>query len=1566
MEIKKAGLRKAMWIWASLLVFAFVCSFHAGAAVTVTPAGAGSLTNPSYTGLGNIVITEGANGDFSASAGATLILTAPPGFSFQAGVGSVSFTASQNITSATVAVTAADITVTMSVGATNKPDALTISGINVTASAICPVATTGNIMRTAGNPGTQGVTGITNGATNFGTLSQLAAGVTTGTITGSPFCPVTASINVPFTVCGSFVAGNVFTAQLSNSAGSFAAPTSIGTLSGTASGTVPACVIPLATAPGTQYRIRVISSNPVTTGSDNGVDLTLTQCISTGAVPVSLNTGSSVSVPWTASGSYTFISNSFSAFLSDATGSFATETNIGTCSMCNSNTGNVSATIPCAAAGGTLYRIRIKSTSPAVVATDNGSAITITALPAVTTGSVATPFCQGSTVSIPYTVTCGPMTGGNIFSAELSDNTGAFPGTVIGTLSSTTSGTITGSIPAGASTGVSYRIRVTSSSPSVTGTLNSNGSLTLNAVSITTGAVTTPFCQGAAVSVPYTICGGYTAGNVFTAQLSDNTGSFAVPVNIGTLTSTGAGTVSTVIPVGTSPTGAGYRVRVISSTPSVTGSSNSNGSLTLNPISITTGAVTASFCQGVSISVPYTICGGWTAGNVFTAQLSDNTGSFASPVNIGTLTSTGAGTITAAIPVGTSPTGAGYRVRVVSSTPSVTGAANSNGSLTLNPLSITTGIATAPFCQGASTVSVPFTVCGNFTAGNVFTAELSDAGGNFTGGQVSIGTLTATASGTITATIPVSAATGASYRIRVTGSTPSVTGSLNSNGALTCNALSLTTGTIFGSPFQQGSTVNVPFTVCGGFSAGNVFTAELSTVTGTFPGTNIGTLSGTTSGTVGAAIPGGTTAGTLYRVRVKGSNPAVIAADNGVNLEVIATTATMNAYIWAKSMGGEAASGADAGYRILLDGSGNIFNVGYFSNTADFDPGAGSATLTGGSWWGYLSKYDPSGSFLWAGTLGGAYITDAAIDNSGNLYVTGNFSGTKDFDPGAGTVNITAAAQSPFFAKYDNNGNYLWADAIQITGSGSYCYGNSITVDASNNVYVTGSFSGTGDFDPGSGVANLTTAGTDIFFARYDANGNYAWANKMGGTFYNTGRAISVGASSGNVYLMGIFYGTVDFDPSVGGVASMTSTSSYDIFLAKYTGAGIYMWAKQITISGACTNYSYGTDLITDASENIFVTGNFCGNADFDPSAGGTVTLSSANGVIFFARYDNNGNYGWVQQVGAQATYGVSNAIGLGPTGDVYITGWFGNYANLCLPTCHFTGDFDPGPGTVLLNSSGLGDIFIAEYDASGNYLCAESFGSADAGGAGSIVNEMGSGLTVDALGNVYVTGGFQKTVDFDPGAGYANLVESGPAGDAVDQDIFIAKYGPCSPVILPVTVLQFTGHNRGEKNVIEWSTASESNNEYFAVEKSLSSDDFEEMGRVKGSGNSAFRKNYTITDEHPYHGTTYYRLKQVDFNGSITYSQSISVTGGSLNGVTNIYPNPANTILNCELSAAEAEIFNIEVMDVLGNVIMKEETKAAKGVNTRKLNINSLSQGIYFLKIGNEKKQKLMKFIKQ
>ena len=172
------------------------------------------------------------------------------------------------------------------------------------------------------------------------------------------------------------------------------------------------------------------------------------------------------------------------------------------------------------------------------------------------------------------------------------------------------------------------------------------------------------------------------------------------------------------------------------------------------------------------------------------------------------------------------------------------------------------------------------------------------------------------------------------------------------------------------------------------------------------------------------------------------------------------------------------------GRSVRLDSSGNVFTVGEFLQTADFDPGPGSANLTsGGSRDAFVSKLDSAGNFVWVSQLGGSGNVRAyamAVDPAGSVYTVGNFENTADFDPGSGVANLTSAGSNDVFvSKLDGAGSLVWARQLGGTSSEG---ASGVALDGARSVYTVGQFRGTADFDPGPGAVNLTSAGVDDVF----------------------------------------------------------------------------------------------------------------------------------------------------------------------------------------------------------------------------------------------------------------------------------------------------------------------------------------------------------------------------------------------------------------------------------------------------------------------------------------------------
>ncbi len=183
------------------------------------------------------------------------------------------------------------------------------------------------------------------------------------------------------------------------------------------------------------------------------------------------------------------------------------------------------------------------------------------------------------------------------------------------------------------------------------------------------------------------------------------------------------------------------------------------------------------------------------------------------------------------------------------------------------------------------------------------------------------------------------------------------------------------------------------------------------------------------------------------------------------------------------------------------------------------------------------------------GNTGNEYGRSVTTDGIGNVYTTGTFTGTVDFDPGASVHNlVSTGADDIFIVKLNVTGNFLWAKSFGNTGFSDRS--NCIKVDSQGNVYVTGWFTGTVDFNPGPATFTLSAlTGYDAFILKLDASGNFLWAANFGAhSIQINGPSLAI-SQAGDLYLVGYFGATVDFDPGPG-TFSLTSAGVYDVFIS--------------------------------------------------------------------------------------------------------------------------------------------------------------------------------------------------------------------------------------------------------------------------------------------------------------------------------------------------------------------------------------------------------------------------------
>lgn len=510
-----------------------------------------------------------------------------------------------------------------------------------------------------------------------------------------------------------------------------------------------------------------------------------------------------------------------------------------------------------------------------------------------------------------------------------------------------------------------------------------------------------------------------------------------------------------------------------------------------------------------------------------------------------------------------------------------------------------------------------------------------------------------------------------------------------------------------------------------------------------------------------------------------------------------------------------------------------------------------------------------------------------AIDNNGNVYITGQFHGTVDFDPGPGIFNLTSSTApyqkgDIYICKLDSTGGFVWA--ISVAGDGTTNnfddMGKSIALDGNNNVYITGIFKDTVDFDPGPGVFNLIAASdiwsgttySDAFVLKLDINGDFLWARNLGGFGDENGISIAID-SADNVYTAGWFYGSgTDFDPGVGQFNLSSSFDDWGMYISKLDVNGDFVWAKTVETNPNPDISYYDRSIAMTLDESGFL--YFLGVSDY------------YLGNVFLRKFNLNGDSIWTKEIVGyisvpQGTLGGDNYtnglhIASDPVGNIHITGVFND-----------TLDFDPGPSVYNLTAdpNSYRKVFILKLDSNGDFLWAKSFGH----------NTVSRSICLDNSGNVYTTGIFSSYADFDPGLGLSDTLYlddydfSSTLGDAC----FISKLDSNGDFLWADGMYTATQSN---------ALVVANNGDIYAT----------------GSGWGSSINNARFIR----------RFSQPGFVSSVSYPMKKGLE---------IFPNPANNFINVLVIGEK----------ILYNSIGKEMLRTKK----EQIDVSLLSKGVYFIK---------------
>lgn len=631
---------------------------------------------------------------------------------------------------------------------------------------------------------------------------------------------------------------------------------------------------------------------------------------------------------------------------------------------------------------------------------------------------------------------------------------------------------------------------------------------------------------------------------------------------------------------------------------------------------------------------------------------------------------------------------------------------------------------------------------------------------------------------------------------------------------------------------------------------------------------------------------------------------------------------------WVNSFGGNATN-SDFANGTVSDAAGNTYTIGNFWGTVNFGgimlTSALTAAGTASTQDIYLVKTDPLGSVIWAKQIGGNSTDQGnsiAIDASGNLYITGAYTGIVDFGGTVATSIMSSASSYStdiYVAKYDSNGSLLWVNSMGGTGTE---YGQYIAVNGQDgSIYYAGALFSMPpvDMDPSAtGTFTVSAPNTtgDIFISKQNNNGQFQWAKSFGSTASDLPYGITTDPS-GNVILSGTFSLTITLD----GVTLSTGSASSptDGFVTQISSTGTVNWAKK---AGSPIGSDNCRNVAVDASGNIFVTGSISNPTGAPPTdfSGNTLSGLFGGSDIFITKLQNNGTQVWFKLIGSTST---DNGWGIATdaSGNVFASGLFSG-----------TVTFD-ATGPTTLSSAGNADVFVARFGNDGTFAWAKSMGGPN--------NETNTDINVDATGNITVTGGYSGTANFGTAATPQNATSNG------NYDGYLLQLVPNIPT--PLRLTQFTASPKETQVLLGWTTATEQNVAGFAAERSTDGRSWKQIGFTASKAtNSNTELHYAFYDRTPERGTNFYRLKSCDLDGTYTYSDIRSVLFGDSDAAVTAYPNPAASMLYIRVAATTA---SFTITDVMGKVVLQRNNLNGNN-EVNEVSLQHLAPGTYWLNV--------------
>lgn len=516
--------------------------------------------------------------------------------------------------------------------------------------------------------------------------------------------------------------------------------------------------------------------------------------------------------------------------------------------------------------------------------------------------------------------------------------------------------------------------------------------------------------------------------------------------------------------------------------------------------------------------------------------------------------------------------------------------------------------------------------------------------------------------------------------------------------------------------------------------------------------------------------------------------------------EVSAAASTQASYNFTRTQ--LSAGGQILTFANVVDKDSNVYVAGIFSGTVSFD---GTNNVTSNNSSGYITKYSPSGAYLWTRYFdtgaARAYMGTAsiAVDSNSNVYITGSFFGTVVFDdqnPAGSTVTTTSPAV--YITKISSDNVYGWTKTIDIGGPNANGNGESVTLDKNDNIYLASQIQGSSvTFDGPGGVDSYSIPNTSTALTKYSSNGTYLWTKFTDTSSPNSssipGSPTSIKTdSNGNIFIAGTFTGTVIFD-GVGGVDSKTSSGdNATSYLSKFDNNGVYQWTKTDDPTTNADNSNI-FNLVIDSHDNVYLAGYFLGTDTFDGPGGHDTVVSTIprSDISALTKYDNNGTYLWTKtgilNSGTTAPNIIPSSIAIDAQDHIYTTGLFTGSVNL---------SGSAGNDTYFAeNPTG----YVSQYNSDGVY----NWTKITYTGAINLGNDIRTSIAFDDnSGNFYVSGFFSGVVTFDGPTGSDTITADGATWSSYLSSYHLSSVA--SPPLSPADIkAPNTGMGLPENNLL-------------------------------------------------------------------------------------------------------------------------------------------------------------------